>query len=131
MKTESRGPWGVWRVEESDLVGLTPERARDLLIQCFYEAQADGHCPEGGAHSREVYEEEMRRTIMDVIRLSFEDLGLDYDRPTPECIDKVVECLRAIADQTGTPRRVIEHHLLEFAKVQRALTEAGRAGALD
>lgn len=38
-------PCTRWSVSASDLTGMTPAKARDLIVQCFHEAQKETSLP--------------------------------------------------------------------------------------
>jgi|SRR5208282_3149526 len=111
-----------WNVQPTDLVGLTPEKARDLITRCLLEAQKEtfaeneqmlGHMPGEG---------ELQTIVEGAVRLAFRETNQDYDNPTPQGLMKVVEVLARKSSSWGTPAAIIEHHKKQIAQVLRCLS---------
>lgn len=111
----------LWSVDAAALEGITACRARDLLIDCFYAAQAHTFVRSRERMHMEHTEREVRDTVESLIRMKFRDLGCDWDDPAPEDIGQVVEALAAEASAWGTPPHIVEHHMAEMRKVQEHL----------
>jgi hypothetical protein len=110
-----------WSVGPVTLSAVTPEKARDLLIECFVTAQAETFRRTRQRLHLPTNEAELQRTVAGVVRMAFTDCGHDFDRPTAEALEDVADHLARQAAQFGTPGDVVEHHRAEFAKVTNAL----------
>ncbi len=100
----------LWNIPEEALKGLTPEKLRDLIIECFYHAQK-----ESIAHAKEKLgktptDEEVRKSAINMVKLIFDRVNCDYNRPHKEGICKAVEELASMAKAWGTPDFIVEHH---------------------
>lgn len=102
---------GLWRVSESDLSDLDAVGARDLMIECFLQAQGGTFKRSAHALDMDGSEAELRETVRAAVRLKFKDLGCDFDNPTPADIDSVAQTLAQEARSWGTPPEVVEHHV--------------------
>jgi hypothetical protein len=110
-----------WRLDPGALAGLTPERARDLMIECFLMAQEETFIRTRERLNLGTNAAELTRTLTGVVRIAFTDLGHDFDHPTVEALDDVADHLARQAAQFGTPSDVVRHHRREFTKVTNAL----------
>ena len=111
-----------WTVSETELEELTPERARDLLVECFSVAQAVAFAQAHGDmhHGSEV--EVVREAVQEFVRTSFGEIGSDFENPSSEDIDAMVFVLAREAASWGTPPEVIRHHMAEMRKIQNRLS---------
>ncbi len=105
-----------WKLSESDLYGLTPLRVRDLMVDCFIEAQRDTFSKAGHVLHQDTEDSEVSGTISTVVRMKFSDLGLSWDQPTPSCLRKVADELAREARAYGTPDDVIAYHHSEITR---------------
>ena len=110
-----------WRLETSDVRGLDAAKARDLVINCFFEAQKEtisrAKRNMGGAAS----DDEMKRATAAIVRVAFKEIGADFDHPTRDALAKVVETLAQKADAWGTPEDIIDHHRTQLSAMFAAL----------
>lgn len=113
---------GLWRVSEDELGDLTPVRARDLIIECFFRAQHHARRFSSPLQT-EVHDRELRETMRVALRFRFEDLGLDFDNPSPDCIGIIASELARDAELWGTPAHVVEHHIGELRRIEACLTD--------
>ncbi|MBA4371156.1 MAG: hypothetical protein C0418_06240 [Coriobacteriaceae bacterium] len=111
-----------WTVSETELEELTPESARDLLVECFTVAQAEAFARVRGGMHLGSDGEVVRDAVRELVRSGFCDLGSDFDSPSAEDIDAMVFVLAREAASWGTPPEVIRHHMAEMRKVQNRLT---------
>ncbi len=106
MKTFNR-----WRLETSDVRGLDAVKARDLVINCFFEAQKETLSRAKQKVGMEsTTDEEMKRTTAAIVRVAFKEIGADFDHPTRKALEQVVQALAHKAEAWGTPEDIIEHH---------------------
>jgi len=110
-----------WKVEPGALADVTPENARDLMIECFVVAQEQTFIRTRERLHLDTNSGELTRTLTAVVRMAFTDLGHDFDRPTAEALSDVADHLARQAAQFGTPNDVVRHHREEFSKVTSAL----------
>ncbi|MDP2183183.1 MAG: hypothetical protein Q8K99_11530 [Actinomycetota bacterium] len=116
----SRSQDALWRVSEDELRDMNPVRARDLIIECFFRTQSQALRVSSERH-RDVRDRELRDTMCVALRLRFEDLGLDFENPTADCIGTIADELTREAEIWGTPVHVLEHHIGELRKIESCL----------
>jgi hypothetical protein len=116
-------------VSDEELQGMTPERARDLMVVCFYEAQAEMFERTRVKLNLPPDEEQIHKTVEGVVRRAFEDAGYDYRRPVRDAFRPVAERLERESAAYGTPADVIEHHTAEYEKVLAALERTADTAA--
>lgn len=115
------GEFGTWTVGPDDLAGIDPARARDLLVECFYDAQRATFARSKQKLGKDVSEETLRRSVKAAVRVAFEQAGGDYDQPTRASVEAAVAALAKSAASWGTPAPVIEHHRRQAEKILGAL----------
>jgi hypothetical protein len=112
-----------WVCAPSDLVDLTPMSARDLIIECFSQAQyetlklsppADGLSVDLGS-----VREEARRAVRD----AFVRAGDDFENPSKSSLERVVEALTDQSKRASTPTEIIRHHEQQVAMILEGLTD--------
>ena len=100
-----------WSISESELVGLTPERARDLVVDCFYFAQhqtfARSRLKVGATHLDEA---SLRSNVLSAVKLAFGESGGDFEHPSLESLQAAIAVLARKAEAWGTPPDIIRHH---------------------
>ncbi len=107
-----------WSLLESQLVDLTPEKARDLVVECFFQAQHETFARAKKAlGARGLDEASLRADVVTAIRLVFEEVGGEYDRPAPESLVAVVQALMRKAEAWGTPPEIVEHHARQLRRM--------------
>ena len=104
----------LWTVSETALSGLDAVGARDLMVECFLQAQGTTFNRSARPLDVEGTETELRETVRAAVRLKFQDLGCDYDHPTPEDIGVVAAALAEEARSWGTPDDIVEHHIAQM-----------------
>jgi hypothetical protein len=110
-----------WSVGPVTLASITPEKARDLLVECFVTAQEETFRKTRQRLHMPTSQGELERAIAGVVRRAFTDCGHDFERPTVQALEDVADHLARQAAQFGTPGDVVQHHRAEFAKVTDAL----------
>jgi hypothetical protein len=112
-----------WSIRPTNLVNLTEAKARDLIVQCFVEAQKETfyHARERLGASTD--QESIQKSMATSIRMVFKEVGHDYEHPTLEGLEKVVERLAKAAQSWGTPDEIICHHKAQIEKVFIKLKE--------
>lgn len=99
-----------WECCENDFQDLTPVKARDLIVKCFFEAQKETYHRTKQAIGVSDTDEEIHRTVVAGIRATFKEIEGDYENPTKGTLMKVVESLAKKAKLWGTPPDIIEYH---------------------
>lgn len=116
-----------WSVPESEFRAMTPLRARDLIVECFYQAQHETF--ERAKHrvsKAPADAESIRKAVIAAVRVAFKEVGGDFEKPTPSMLAKVVEVLAAKSDAWGTPEDVIAHHRAQIERILIALGAPSR-----
>lgn len=99
-----------WCPTDADLKNLDLEKARDLIVDCFFEAQKEtltrakeqlGEVPDDAT---------LRKDVETMVRITFREIGFSFDAPTKENLGLVVVGLAKKAKAWGTPKDIIEHH---------------------
>lgn len=106
-----------WTPTDAELEGLTVERARDLIVTCFFEAQKETLMRARTSSGRATDLAQVRRDVETIVRIVFKEHGVSFDKPTVETLNLVVMTLAKKAESWGTPREVIEHHKASLAKM--------------
>jgi hypothetical protein len=101
-----------WVCVPADLVGLTPERARDLIIECFSQAQHEALRQVGGPDLDSVRAQASRE-----VRDAFARTGGDFENPNKTGLERVVEALAEKARSASTPPEIIRHHEQQVAMI--------------
>lgn len=114
MSTEDQ--FKKWDLDERNLRNLTPIKVRDLIIECFYTAQAGTFKKVKEMSKLEFKEKDILTSIVASVRLGFAEADGDFDNPTKEVLAKVVDFLAAKAASWGTPKDLIEHHKSQINK---------------
>lgn len=117
------GPANSWRVDESTLDGVTPQKARDLLVDCFFSAQSEAFTRTTRKRDADVSRSEVRKTVESLIRVKFRELGCDWDDPSADDLHRVALSLALEAAEWGTSPETIERAMAELAKVQQRLLQ--------
>lgn len=113
-----------WFLSHKDLLGLTPLKARDLIIKCFFTAQQETFEKLRKKKGLSSTDEDIKATVTAAIKSVFVHSGADFDNPTEESLLKVVEALAAHAKSWGTPQDIIDHHKTQIKKILEALKDA-------
>ncbi len=112
-----------WSLKESDLDDLTPLKARDLVIKCFFEAQKETFTRARQDIGITFDARDLLTTVKGSIKLAFRGAGEDFERPTKASLSKVVEALSKKAASWGTPQDIIDYHKSQIRKIISLLRE--------
>ncbi|TAL24192.1 MAG: hypothetical protein EPN94_07895 [Nitrospirae bacterium] len=99
-----------WELCEADLEDITPEKARDLIIKCFYEAQKETFIRARKQIGVRSSDEDIHASVAAGVRQASKETGGDFEKPTKEGLAKVLEVLAKRSASWGTPQDIIEHH---------------------
>ena len=111
------GRFKRWSLKENDLDDLTPAKARDLVIKCFFEAQRETFARARQDLGISLDARDLMTTVEGSIKLAFRGAGEDFERPTKASLSKVVEALSKKAASWGTPQDIIDYHKLQMRKI--------------
>jgi hypothetical protein len=110
-----------WYCAPSDLVGLTPQHARNLIVDCFIQAQREtmerSRAGVGLDTDPKIIRAEAERTVRD----AFENTGGDFDNPDKASLERASESLLQTATNLGTPPDIMRHHEQQIAMMLEGL----------
>lgn len=116
-----------WRLTEDHLAGLTPLRARDLIVECFFFAQRETMARTrlrlGAAH---VDEASIRANVVGAVRVAMKEAGGDFDHPTIGALAGAVDVLARKAEAWGTHEDIVRHHHEQIAAMLGRLGDERR-----
>jgi hypothetical protein len=110
-----------WNLSPSDLLNLTPVKARDLVTRCLLEAQRETFALNEQRLGHKTEDANLQSIVEGAVRLAFRESQQDYNNPTPEGLMKVVQLLAMKSSGWGTPPEIIEHHKQQIMRVLQAL----------
>lgn len=99
-----------WCPTDVELKNLTVIKARDMIVNCFFDAQKEtlsrakerlGKMPDDAA---------LHKDVENIVRITFRELGFSFDNPTREQLGAVVMELAQKAAAWGTPKDIIDYH---------------------
>ncbi|MFH1061862.1 MAG: hypothetical protein V1747_03120 [Candidatus Omnitrophota bacterium] len=111
-----------WYLQASDLQDLNPQKARDLVIKCFFEAQKQTFKHAKQKFGKASDDTDVLQRITSVVKLTFQQINADFEHPTKETLIKVTERLAAMSASWGTPEDIIEHHKKQIEKLLSELS---------
>ncbi len=112
-----------WVVPATDLVDMTPEKARGLIVRCFLEAQKETFTRARERLGQIPTEAVLLASVEGAVRLAFREAGGNYDHPTAQSLEKVVEVLARKSASWGTPEDVILHHKHQIGRILSVLAQ--------
>jgi len=111
-----------WKLPQSGLSDLTPARARDLVVDCFFFAQHETFARTmQNLGARAFDDASVRANIVCAVRLAFKESGGDYDQPTLASLASAVAVLERKAEAWGTPPDIVHHHRDQVADMLRRM----------
>ncbi len=110
-----------WYLQNEDLKDLTPQKARDLIIKCFFEAQKETFKRAKQKFGKPADTTDILQRITSVVKLTFQQINGDFNQPTKKTLLKVIERLAAMSSSWGTPEDIIEHHKKQIERVLNEL----------
>lgn len=106
-----------WKPSPQDLTNMTPAKALDLIIKCFFEAQKETIVRVKERLHKPVDEKKIHDTVTGFIHGQFKSSGFDFNRPTKENLAAIVEILGRVSPTWGTPVDVVEYHKTQIKKI--------------
>jgi hypothetical protein len=110
-----------WYCIPSELVGLTPQRARDLIVECFFQAQREMLERSAAGMGLDTDLEAIRAQAEAAVRDALVRTGGDFENPDKASLDRAVESLLATARDLGTPSDIMRHHEQQIAMMLEGL----------
>ncbi len=110
-----------WSCSPSDLAGLTPKRARDLVVECFFQAQHETMERSNVSMGLNADPEAIRMGAEGAVRMAFARTGGDFASPDKRGLQRAVESLLDTASTFGTPADITQHHEQQMAVVLAGL----------
>jgi hypothetical protein len=115
-----------WKLPAIALPDLTPARARDLVVDCFYFAHHETfERAKRRLGARPPDEDSLRATVIGAVRMAFRESGGDFDRPTVASLAGAIAVLGRKAESWGTPPDIVRHH---GDQIRRLLERMERGG---
>jgi hypothetical protein len=108
-------------VTSDDLRDITPIKARDLIVHCFFEAQKETFSRAMKTMGQVPTDADLKRNLEASVRVAFREAGGDFDHPDLPSLMGTVQALGNKAAVMGTPPDIIAHHQAEIMKVFGAL----------
>lgn len=109
-----------WYLQTADLQNLNPQKARDLIIKCFFEAQKETFKRAKQKFGKTSDDADILQRITSVVKITFQQVDGDFEQPTKAALLKVMEKLAKMSASWGTPEDIIEHHKKQ---IERLLNE--------
>ncbi len=110
-------------IAEAELQGLTPARARELVVRCFYNAQKETFARAAKSLGTAPGEDAMKRMVEGAVRLAFRAVKADFEHPTKQTLAQAVTELATKAAAMGTPPDIIAHHKGQLGRLFAALPD--------
>ena len=108
-------------VSKEELQNLTPLKARDIIVHCFFDAQKETFARVMKNLGNIPNDADLKIKLEGSVRLAFQEAEGDFNHPNLQCLMKTVEVLGNKAAAMGTPSDIIAHHQAEIMKVFEAL----------
>ena len=107
-----------WCPDDAQLANLTVVEARDLIVNCFFEAQKETLSRAKEKLGRDAGDDAaLHRDVENIVKMTFRELGYPYDSPTQEQLGAVVMQLAEKAAAWGTPKDIIEYHRVLIGRI--------------
>jgi hypothetical protein len=116
-----RAQYQRWICLPSDLVDLTPKRARDLVVECFFQAQHEMMERSQTAMGLAADPVAIRVGAEGAVRMAFASTRGDFENPDKASLERAVKSLAEMAATFGTPADIIQHHEQQIAAVLAGL----------
>jgi hypothetical protein len=112
---------GGWVIPEGELIGLTPEKARDLIVNCLLETQREVFMRQRENLGLACDERSIMHSVNGAVRLAFAKTGGDFNNPTKDSLMAAVESLSRTVATWGTPPEVVEQNSSQVMIMMRRL----------
>ncbi len=112
-----------WCIDEARFDDITPLKALDILIECFFQAQKETFARVKKDLGSRTLDKDVRRSVEQAIKLAFKEAGHDFGSPSRRALEDVAQVLARKAASWGTPPDIIVHHRNEIGRLFQALAE--------
>ena len=92
------------------MYGLTPVKARDIIVKCFVEAQRETMFRASQRLGTKADDKQIETMVCNLVKMSFKRAGANFDEPTKMDLAEVIEILAGKAKAMGTPKDIVEFH---------------------
>lgn len=93
---------------------ITAAFVRDQMIECFFTSQKEILALAAKSVQHSATDEELRKSICQLIKMAFAEAGGSYEAPTKEVLMKVMDILKRKSRATGKEASIIQHHAGEM-----------------
>ena len=100
----------LWRIDSSQLEGVTPNKALELIVQCFVHAQKETLMQGQQRLGLPPDIDTVTIMIKGYMMKAFGDICADYYNPKKQDLEKMVDMLSKQCASWNTPKEIIEHH---------------------
>lgn len=115
---ESKEMFKRWTFKKSDLIDLSPQKVRDLIIKCFCEAQTEAYrIARHNLGEKPSTEEQLGKNMENFIKAAFLATGGNFENPTVDNLSEAVEFLARRAIAWKTPMEIVNHNKGQILKV--------------
>ncbi len=87
---------------EVDLYDINPEKVRDLIIDYLYNEKCDEIKMTRKMLHLGTSDSEIYKTVVQIVRLAFVEVGGNFDQPTVDSLERVMDILASKAYVWGT-----------------------------
>src|SRR5208337_3038219 len=108
--------------EECERKDMTPVMARDLIMKCFFEAQKEMFArAKKSLFDKDSDDDELHRSVEAAIKVTFKEVGGNYENPTKMQLGMAVQALARKAAAWGTPADIIDYHKAQITSILGSL----------
>jgi hypothetical protein len=112
-----------WFCTPADLLDIDPTRARNLIVECFFEAHHEAMTRSNALRGLDTDPDLVRMEALGAVLNAFKRTGGDFNNPDKASLIRVVGSLAGSASVLGTPKDIIQHHKQQIAIVLAALPD--------
>jgi len=94
----------LFEIDTREFASLTPSRARDLIVECFYNAQKETLTRAKQRLGNEHTESSLQQSALNIVKIALKDTGGNFNQPSKEELGNIVPIL-AKSCYMGNPER--------------------------
>jgi hypothetical protein len=113
----------LFEIDIKELAALTPLKARDLIVECFFNAQKETLFRAKQRLGNEANDNTLRHSAANIVKTAMKDTGGDFNSPTKEILQTVVPLLAKKASAWGTPADIVERHKEQIQNMLERLNQ--------
>jgi hypothetical protein len=107
-----------WVIKEEDLRDLSPIKIRNLILNCLFEAQKEAFLHNAqDEEDREVDLNIIKESMESILHAGFKEIGGNFDDPTQEHLEQLIQYLADKSKSWGTPREIVDYHFFQMKKI--------------